>query len=153
MSEIGAFGMRASPSAKDVGLSSRIVRRNSSTSTLDKHCSERLSRDDTHTTTPLEESSFVSHREAQALPLHGGRVFGADVTSRLNLQTSMKYSINKPNSADRSDRSNASRNSSKSADRKGAGVSGVSMFFALGFDMIDMACSSGSRMPSDNNSF
>ena len=153
VSEIGAFGMRASPSAKDVGLSSRIVRRNSSTSTLDKHCSESLSRDDTHTTTPLEESSFVSHREAQALPLHGGRVFGSDATSRLNSQTSMKYSINKPNSADRSDRSNASRNSSKSADRKGAGVSGVSMFFALGFDMIDMACSSGSRMPSDNNSF
>ena len=147
-SEIGIYGMKASPSSKDVGLSSGIIRKNSSTSSVDKYCSERLSRDDTHTTTPLDESSFVlSHKETQALPLHGVRVFGSDASSRLNSQTSMQ-----PNSVESSARTNASNNSSKSADRKGAEASGVSKFFAFGFDMIDMACSSGSRVHSGNNS-
>ena len=150
VSEIGTFGMKASLSAKDKEFSSSIIRRNSSASSRDKHMGERLSRNDTHTTVPLEESSFVSQKENQSIPLHvhGGRVFGSDATSRLNSQTSTKHYINDPNSADTSVRSNASKNSSKSTNRKGAGLLGVSKLIEFSFEMLDKACSSRAGMPS-----
>ncbi len=129
-------GKNASPSDKENKFSSRTIPRNSSASSLVNH-------NDTQTTVPLEESSFASQKENQSIPLHSGRVFGSDATSRLNSQNSMKHSSNKPNSADSSDvRSNASKNSSKSAKKKGAGLLGVSKLFELSFDMIDKACSS-----------
>ena len=148
-SDVGAcaFGTKASPSSKEMGLSSGIACRNSSTASFDKLCSERLSRDDTQTTTPLDESSFVSTKETKAMHLQGNRLFGSDASSRLNSQ-SMKHSIDKSNTAGKSSQPNATNSipKPKSADRK---VSGVSKFFELGFEMIDIACSSGSR----NNSF
>ncbi|KAL7445937.1 hypothetical protein ACHAXM_011756 [Skeletonema potamos] len=150
VSEIGAFDKEnAPPSAKDNEFSSRIVRRSSSASSLDKQGGERLSRNDTQTTLPLEESSFESQKENRSIPSNGGRLFGSDATSRLNSQTRKTHSINKPNSAGSSTgRSYASENSSKSANRKESGSFGVLRLIEVSFEMIDKACSSGAQMPS-----
>jgi hypothetical protein len=113
--------------------SSSLITRSwsSSSSCLYEHKDELLSRNETHTTVPLEESSFSSsQREIQSLPPHhSGRVFGTDATSRLNSSTTVK--------------TDASKNSSNPAKGEGTRFVGVSELLVLSFEMLEKACSTG----------
>jgi hypothetical protein len=143
VSEIGAFGgMEITSSAikkkEKEGLSSmEFTTKLSDSSSPSKY--KTLSRNDTHTTVPLEDSSFVSQQKS----LHGGgRVFGSDAASRLNRQMEMeRRRSNRPNNSD--DSTVKSTASSKSDDKKGeTHLSGISKWISLSFDMMDKACTS-----------
>ena len=146
VSEIGAFGgMELTSSAtkkkkNEEGLSSMEFTTKLSDSSPGKYKSgEALSRNDTHTTVPLEDSSFVSQQKS----LHGGgRVFGSDAASRLNRQMEMEgRRSNRPNNSD--DSTVKSTASSKSDYKKGeTHLSGISKWISLSFDMMDKACTS-----------
>lgn len=143
VSEIGAFGgMDLTSSAiknkEKEGLSSMEFTTKLSDSSYPNQY-KSLSRNDTHTTVPLEESSFVSQQKS----LHdgGGRVFGSDAASRLNRQMEIERRNNRPNSSD--DSTVKSTASSKSDYKKGGThLSGISKWISLSFDMMDKACTS-----------
>lgn len=147
VSEIGAFGgmditsFAIKKKEDEDGLSSMAFTTKLSDSSPGKYKSgEALSRNDTHTTVPLEDSSFVSQQKS----LHGGgRVFGSDAASRLNRQMEMerRNNSNKPNNSD--DSTIKSTASSGSDNRKGGTqLSGISKWISLSLDMMDKACAS-----------
>ena len=144
LSEIDAVcGRSASPSPNDLEISHKDIRRSSSSSALDK----QGDRNDTQSTVPLEESSFVSQKGPALMSAHGRKAFGSDAASRLNSQSVLPTATDIPSSSDNcTNCSSASKSGPKSTEKEESGLSGLSKLFAFGFEMIDVACSSG-RVP------